>query len=149
MSGWPVTRSVRSVRRCLLACADESQPEYWIEKLDDKAWRPKAIERLNQFYEDALTNAGKDATKPRFLHAMIRVRDIKAAERFYIEGLGMKVLDRFDVELELGGHHNIVSEIESLLVEHHRIGEVGAGWAVTRPPAPRSCSALATARFTA
>ena len=26
--------------------------------------------------------------------------------------------DRFDVELELGGHHNIVSEIESLLVEH-------------------------------
>jgi hypothetical protein len=48
----------------MIACADESQPEYWIEKLDDKQWRPKAIERLNQFYEDALTNAGKDPTKP-------------------------------------------------------------------------------------
>ena len=41
---------------------------------------------------------GKDATKPRFLHAMIRVKDLDAAERFYIDGLGMKVLDRFDVE---------------------------------------------------
>lgn len=48
----------------LLACADESQPEYWIEKLEDRAWRAKAVERLNQFYEDALTKADKDPNHP-------------------------------------------------------------------------------------
>lgn len=47
-----------------LACADESQPEYWIEKLDDKGWRNKAVERLNQFYEDALSTNNKDPNSP-------------------------------------------------------------------------------------
>jgi lactoylglutathione lyase len=41
---------------------------------------------------------GKNDDKPRFLHAMIRVKDFDASLKFYIEGLGMKVLDRFDVE---------------------------------------------------
>src|SRR5690606_24793623 len=39
------------VASTLTACGDESKPEYWIEKLEDKEWRPKAIERLSQFYE--------------------------------------------------------------------------------------------------
>lgn len=47
-----------------LACADESQPEYWVEKLEDKGWRNKAVERLNQFYEDALTNNQKNPNAP-------------------------------------------------------------------------------------
>jgi lactoylglutathione lyase len=34
---------------------------------------------------------------PRLLHAMIRVTDLEAALRFYIDGFGMKVLGRFDV----------------------------------------------------
>lgn len=41
---------------------------------------------------------GRDGTAPRFLHTMIRVKDFDASLRFYLEGLGMRVLDRFDVE---------------------------------------------------
>ena len=41
---------------------------------------------------------GTAATAPRLLHTMIRVRDIDASLRFYIDGLGMKVLDRYDIE---------------------------------------------------
>src|SRR5690606_15427020 len=52
------------VASTLTACGDESKPEYWIEKLEDKEWRPKAIERLSQFYEDALTNNKKDTEAP-------------------------------------------------------------------------------------
>jgi lactoylglutathione lyase len=40
---------------------------------------------------------GTDDTHPRFLHTMIRVRDFEPALRFYIDGLGMKVLNRFSV----------------------------------------------------
>jgi lactoylglutathione lyase len=41
---------------------------------------------------------GTDYSKPRFLHTMLRVKDLGAALRFYIDGLGMKQLgDRFDV----------------------------------------------------
>lgn len=48
----------------LVACASENEPEYWIEKLDDKAWRPRAIERLSQFFEDAMTRGNKDFNNP-------------------------------------------------------------------------------------
>jgi lactoylglutathione lyase len=40
---------------------------------------------------------GTEETAPRFLHTMIRVREFEPALRFYIEGLGMKVLNRFSV----------------------------------------------------
>ncbi|MFO7181587.1 MAG: hypothetical protein DIU78_022990 [Pseudomonadota bacterium] len=43
-----------------IACKDESQPEYWVEKLEDQAWRARAIKRLEQFFEDSLTKANKD-----------------------------------------------------------------------------------------
>lgn len=39
---------------------------------------------------------GTDADSPRFLHTMIRVRDVDASLRFYVDGLGMKLLDRYD-----------------------------------------------------
>jgi lactoylglutathione lyase len=42
---------------------------------------------------------GTEETAPRFLHTMIRVREFEPALRFYIEGLGMKVLNRFSVPL--------------------------------------------------
>lgn len=48
----------------LTSCADDSKPEYWIEKLEDKKWQPEAIKRLSQFFEDAVTRADKDMTKP-------------------------------------------------------------------------------------
>jgi lactoylglutathione lyase len=42
---------------------------------------------------------GTDATKPRVLHTMVRVKDFEKALKFYLDGLGMRVLmNRFDVE---------------------------------------------------
>lgn len=48
----------------LVACQDESQPEYWVEKLDDAGWRSRAIKQLDQFYEDYSTRANHDANSP-------------------------------------------------------------------------------------
>ena len=50
-------------------------------------------------YDPAFWVWGEDEIKPRILHAMVRVYDVDAALRFYVEGLGMKVLDKFDVEV--------------------------------------------------
>jgi len=47
----------------VVGCKDESQPEYWVEKLNDRAWKPRSIKRLEQFVEDALTKADKDLSK--------------------------------------------------------------------------------------
>ena len=44
----------------LVGCADKEQPEYWIEKLEDGAYRGRAIERLGQMYEAAYSRANKD-----------------------------------------------------------------------------------------
>lgn len=49
-------------------------------------------------FDPALWVWGVDETQPRFLHTMIRVREFEPALRFYIDGLGMKVLTRFSVE---------------------------------------------------
>jgi PBS lyase HEAT-like repeat-containing protein len=48
----------------LVGCQDESQPEYWVEKLDDNAWRVRAIKQLDQFYEDAVTRANQAGDSP-------------------------------------------------------------------------------------
>ena len=44
----------------LVGCKDENQPEYWVDKLEDQQWRPRAVKRLEQFFEDAVTKANKD-----------------------------------------------------------------------------------------
>src|SRR5882762_6118673 len=41
---------------------------------------------------------GANAANARFLHTMIRVRNVDATLRFYVDGLGMKLLDRYDFE---------------------------------------------------
>lgn len=41
---------------------------------------------------------GEEEVRPRLLHTMIRVADFEASLRFYCDTLGMRVLDRFDVE---------------------------------------------------
>jgi lactoylglutathione lyase len=40
---------------------------------------------------------GQRDAGPRMLHAMIRVKDMEASLRFYVDGFCMRVLDRFDV----------------------------------------------------
>ncbi len=44
----------------LVGCQDESQPEYWTGKLNDTAWKARAVKRLEQFFEDAVTKNGND-----------------------------------------------------------------------------------------
>ncbi len=48
--------------------------------------------------DDKLWVWGADATRPRLLHSMIRIRDVDASLRFYRDGMGMKLLDRYDFE---------------------------------------------------
>lgn len=43
-----------------VGCKDESQPEYWLDKLQEPTWRAKAVNRFEQFFEDALTRSNKD-----------------------------------------------------------------------------------------
>ena len=45
-------------------CQDESQPEYWVDKLNDNAQRARAIKQLDQFYEDAATRANQQGDSP-------------------------------------------------------------------------------------
>ncbi|WP_250504208.1 VOC family protein [Caballeronia sp. AZ7_KS35] len=47
---------------------------------------------------DSMWAWGDVEEKPRFLHSMIRVRNVDNALRFYVDGLGMKLLDRYDFE---------------------------------------------------
>ncbi len=58
--GTATTVGVAAVSMTLVGCKDESQPEYWVDKLEDQPWRPRAIKRLEQFFEDAVTKANKD-----------------------------------------------------------------------------------------
>lgn len=48
----------------LVGCKDESQPEYWVDKLSEPSWRGRAVARLQQFFEDAVTKANKDMKAP-------------------------------------------------------------------------------------
>ncbi|WP_231639136.1 VOC family protein [Sphingomonas profundi] len=41
---------------------------------------------------------GDAADRPRLLHTMLRVRDVDASLRFYRDGLGMALLDRYDFD---------------------------------------------------
>src|SRR5690349_18180301 len=50
-------------------------------------------------FDPSLWVWGDNADKPRFLHTMIRVKEFDASLRFYIDGLGMKVLDKFEVKV--------------------------------------------------
>lgn len=52
--------SVALVSPLLIGCKNEGQPEYWLDKMDDPQWRPRAVKRLTQFLDDALTKAGGD-----------------------------------------------------------------------------------------
>jgi hypothetical protein len=51
----------------LVGCKDESQPEYWVEKLDDPSWRAKSVTRLVQFYEDTVSRKNNDTKAPEVI----------------------------------------------------------------------------------
>jgi HEAT repeat protein len=68
------------------ACKDESQPEYWVDKLDDRAWRPRSVKRLEQFFEDAYTRANKELESP----------DVKKLADQILEPLTKMYVDDYD-----------------------------------------------------
>ncbi|AUX20297.1 hypothetical protein SOCEGT47_007650 [Sorangium cellulosum] len=45
-------------------CADENDPETHVKRLDDPATLPQAVNRLVQFFEDAMTRDNKDRSGP-------------------------------------------------------------------------------------
>lgn len=53
-----------TVATTLVGCKDESQPEYWVDKLSDRAWQANSVKRLEQFFEDTFTRSNKDVTSP-------------------------------------------------------------------------------------
>src|SRR6185436_11293291 len=54
------TATVLLASTILVCCKDESQPDFWVEKLSDASWKARAINRLSQFFEDAVTKNGND-----------------------------------------------------------------------------------------
>ena len=56
-----------------------------------------SVLEATEAFDPQYWNWGVANAAPRFLHAMIRVRDLERSLRFYTEGFGMKILDRFDV----------------------------------------------------
>jgi hypothetical protein len=55
--GVAATVATATLATSVVGCQDESQPEYWTKKLEKKEWRPRAIKRLDQFFQDSLTTA--------------------------------------------------------------------------------------------
>jgi hypothetical protein len=58
------TTATVMVASMLVGCKDESQPDFWVEKLSDSAWKARAVKRLEQFFEDAVTKNGNDIKAP-------------------------------------------------------------------------------------
>lgn len=53
-----------AVTTTLVGCADESQPEYWVEKMEDPPYRARAVKRLEQFFDDTVNRANDDLSAP-------------------------------------------------------------------------------------
>lgn len=64
MLGSTATVTAVVLSTAVVGCKDESQPEYWVEKLEDPSWRARSVNRLAQFFEDAVTRANKDMKAP-------------------------------------------------------------------------------------
>lgn len=70
----------------LVGCQNENEPEYWLDKLDDAKWRPRAVERLTQFLDDALGRADNDIENPA----------VKALEDKLVGPLTQVYVDSYD-----------------------------------------------------
>lgn len=59
----------------LVGCKDESQPDYWVEKLNDTSWRARSVTRLGQFFEDASSKAKGDNNAPEVQTLLNKIAD--------------------------------------------------------------------------
>ena len=78
------TTATALVATTLVGCKDDSQPEYWVEKLSDGAWRARAVKRLEQFFEDAVTRNGNDIKAPGVQELITKT--VEPLTRAYSEG---------------------------------------------------------------
>jgi lactoylglutathione lyase len=104
---------------------------------------------------DPLWVWGEAADQPRLLHSMIRVRDVDAALRFYRDGLGMTLLDRYDFEkgrfsilfLSFAGYRDGPAAIELTYnwdrAEPYPTGEAFGHIAIEVPDVYATCDRLA------
>ncbi|HQK19609.1 MAG TPA: hypothetical protein PLJ27_19275, partial [Polyangiaceae bacterium] len=68
----------------MMGCEDDKQPEYHVKRLNDPALRPQAVKRLVQFFEDAMTRADKDRTKPNVKELLDKI--VPPLTQTYLEG---------------------------------------------------------------
>src|SRR4051812_46300069 len=62
--GVVTTTGVTMAMGSIVGCADENDPETHVKRLGDPAQRPAAVNRLIQFFEDAMTKDNKDRNGP-------------------------------------------------------------------------------------
>lgn len=84
MCGVAAVTTVSIASTVLIGCEDESKPEYYIKRLNDPAIRPQAVKRLVLFFEDAMTRADKDRTKPQVKELLDKI--VPALTKTYLEG---------------------------------------------------------------
>jgi hypothetical protein len=77
--------SVIAVAPWVVGCKDESQPDYWVEKLQDPAWQANSVKRLEQFFDDTFTRTNKDLSAP----------DMKALADKVVEPLTKLYVDHY------------------------------------------------------
>ncbi len=80
-----VTTTV-AVSTVMVGCKNENEPEYWIEKLDDAKWRPRAVKRLTQFLDDSLASANNDMQAPQVQELLNKV--VEPLTKVYVEDYG-------------------------------------------------------------
>jgi len=78
------TVAVVATALTVVGCKDESQPEYWVEKLNEPTWRARAVARFDQFFEDAMTRANKDMKAPE-VQDLIN-KSVEPLTKTYVEG---------------------------------------------------------------
>jgi hypothetical protein len=79
------TLGMVAVATTVVGCKDESQPDYWVEKLQDPAWQANAVKRLEQFFDDTFTRTNKDLTAP----------DMKALADKVVDPLTKTYVDKY------------------------------------------------------
>jgi HEAT repeat protein len=66
---------------------NEEQPTYWVKKLDETKWQGRAVRRLFQMFEDAVTRANRDLRAPevkRFIDESVEPLTKLYVERYHL-----------------------------------------------------------------
>lgn len=102
MLGTVATFSTVAVSSVLIACDDDTKPEFWVKKLEEHAWRQKSVERLTQFFEDRISSAKKDMNDP----------EVKALLDLMVEPLVKQYTEHYE-EIDVNGRVDIMKLLAS------------------------------------